>query len=187
MSLPLKPALFLDRDGIILEPVLVDGQPKSIRYEEDIAFVDGLHELLSWAEQSELDIFVVTNQPDVDRGLITSEDVSRLHERIVLEHPVIRKIYFCPHDDVTNCNCRKPKPGMLTLAAGNHSLDLRESILIGDRWRDIDAGNSVGCFTIFFDRGYDEQLNTKPDAVVGSLSMATTIIRQHLSRKTENG
>lgn len=170
----------MDRDGIVLEPVVVEGQPKSIRRIEEIIFVDGLQELLSWAKQSGLEIFVVTNQPDVNRGFITVDDVNRVHEKIVSENPMIRKVYFCPHDDDANCYCRKPKPGMLQLAAREYNINLEDSILIGDRWRDIDAGNNAGCFTVFLDRGYEENLVTKPGAVVNSLSMATTIMKKHL-------
>jgi len=177
----------LDRDGVVLEPVIVDGNPMSIRRVEEITFVDGLEELIFWANQSGLEIFVVTNQPDVNRGFITADEVARVHEKITSQHPSIRKIYFCPHDDRAHCDCRKPKPGLLHLAAEDYNINLEESILVGDRWRDIDAGNNAGCFTIFIDRNYNEDLVSKPGAVANSLFMATTIIKERFSKEMKNG
>jgi D-glycero-D-manno-heptose 1,7-bisphosphate phosphatase len=91
--------------------------------------------------------------------------VEELHKMVLKELP-LEKIYTCYHDDVTACDCRKPRPGLILEAAGEYDLDLEQAWLVGDRWKDIDAGNAVGCQTVFVDYGYDEYLRTLPDHVV---------------------
>ena len=80
------------------------------------------------------------------------------------------------HGDADRCSCRKPKPGMLLEAAQEHEIDLRQSFMVGDRWRDIGAGRAAGCQTVFVDYGYREQKPDDPDYVVPSLVAASRII-----------
>ena len=79
----------------------------------------------------------------------------------------------CPHDDRDACDCRKPTPGLLLEAQARHGIDLRRSFLVGDRWRDVDAGRAAGCRTVFLDYGYRERgPSAPPDARVASLAEA---------------
>jgi D-glycero-D-manno-heptose 1,7-bisphosphate phosphatase len=91
----------------------------------------------------------------------------------------------CPHDDKDGCDCRKPLPGLLLQAAQRHGIDLAASFLIGDRWRDIDAGHAAGCRSALLDFGYRERGPSKaPDARVGSLTAAVDWILQKTLAET---
>jgi D-glycero-D-manno-heptose 1,7-bisphosphate phosphatase len=98
-----------------------------------------------------------------------------MHERLRTELG-IEDFYVCWHDDPDGCDCRKPKPGLLTRAAGDHGITLSGSYMIGDRWRDVDCGHAAGCTTIFIDRGYSERLRKEPDFRAQSLDSAVDMI-----------
>jgi D-glycero-D-manno-heptose 1,7-bisphosphate phosphatase len=87
-------------------------------------------------------------------------------------------IFVCYHDDVDNCDCRKPKAGLLTQASKKWNIDLKKSFMIGDRWIDIEAGNNVGCKTIFIDYKYDEYKPENPNFITDSLINAASIIKK---------
>jgi D-glycero-D-manno-heptose 1,7-bisphosphate phosphatase len=105
-------------------------------------------------------------------------------------HAIMRRklpldaIEVCPHRQADDCPCRKPKAGLLIAAAEQFSLDLSASFMVGDRWSDIVAGRSAGCYTLFVDRGYDRCTDVRPDAVVGSLRQA---VQHILSRAVAPG
>jgi D-glycero-D-manno-heptose 1,7-bisphosphate phosphatase len=109
-------------------------------------------------------LLVVTNQPDVARGRQQRAEVEKMHAAIEKALP-IDGFFVCYHDDPDDCDCRKPKPGLLLEAAGKYGLELRESYLVGDRWRDVDAGEAAGCATIWIDHGYREQGPSHPPTV----------------------
>jgi D-glycero-D-manno-heptose 1,7-bisphosphate phosphatase len=121
------------------------------------------------------DLVVVTNQPDVARGAQTREAVEKMHSRLRAELP-LDDVYCCYHDDADRCACRKPAPGFLLEAARVRDLDLGSSFMIGDRWRDIEAGVAAGCHTIFVDHGYSERRPQSWDAKVRSLAEAAAWI-----------
>jgi D-glycero-D-manno-heptose 1,7-bisphosphate phosphatase len=116
-------------------------------------------------------LVVVTNQPDVARGAQRREVVDAIHARLQAALP-LDAVYCCFHDDADRCACRKPAPGLLLDAARDLGLDLAASVMVGDRWRDIDAGRAAGCRTVFVDRGYAERQPTafdlKADSLVGA-------------------
>jgi D-glycero-D-manno-heptose 1,7-bisphosphate phosphatase len=116
-------------------------------------------------------LVVVTNQPDIARGTETLEGVRVINEAVAREVPV-DEFVICPHDDPDGCACRKPLPGMLQDAAARLRLNLDRSFMVGDRWRDIEAGKRAGCVTIFIDRGYTEKRPDSPDFVVNELAQA---------------
>ena len=89
-------------------------------------------------------------------------------------------IKVCYHSAEDGCDCRKPKPGMLIEAASTWQIDPRRSFMVGDRWRDVEAGKAAGCYTFFIDHKYQEGLTESPDAVVGSLEEAGRVIREEL-------
>jgi D-glycero-D-manno-heptose 1,7-bisphosphate phosphatase len=117
----------------------------------------------------------VTNQPDVATGLLAQSDLDAINGAIVgrLQLDALR---YCPHVDTDGCACRKPKPGLLVDAARSLDLDLSGSYMVGDRWRDIDAGRSAGCRSVFIDRGYAERRACGMDFVCGDLADAAAWI-----------
>ena len=129
-------------------------------------------------------MIVVTNQPDVRTGVQTRTAVDEIH-RELQEQLSIDAIETCFHVDADDCPCRKPKPGMLLRAAARFDLDLGRSFLVGDRWRDIGAGQAVGCKSYWIDRGYREPAPEPPHQVVSGLPEAGSMILASLN--TEGG
>ena len=171
----LKAAVFLDRDGVVNEAVVREGRPYPPQSMDELRLVSdaaALHRLKALG----LSLIVVTNQPDVARGTQTRETVEAIHARLGGLLP-IDDFLSCFHDDAAACDCRKPTPGLILQAAARHGIDPFRSFLVGDRWRDIDAGYAAGCRTILIDRGYQERgPSGPPDATVTSLAEATTWI-----------
>ncbi len=162
-----KRAVFLDRDGVINAAVVRDGKPYPPTGE--LTLLPGVEQALADLRAAGFATVVVTNQPDVARGTTTRAAVESLHAPI---QPLVDAIYCCFHDDADACACRKPKPGMLRDAARDLDLDLAASVMVGDRWRDIDAGRAAGCRTIFIDYGYAERQPTAMDHTARSLAEA---------------
>jgi D-glycero-D-manno-heptose 1,7-bisphosphate phosphatase len=149
-------AVFLDRDGVLNEVILRGGRPYPPASAQELVVVPGAPAALRRLKDTGFLLVVVTNQPDVARGTQTRQAVETIHIAISAVLP-IDAFFVCWHDDPDDCPCRKPKPGLLLEAAERFSIDLRQSYLIGDRWRDIDAGEAAGCRTILLDRGYRER------------------------------
>ena len=120
-------------------------------------------------------LIVVTNQPDVARGTMLKKTVEEINAYLSATLP-IEEILTCFHDSHDGCECRKPKPGALLAAASKHTIDLEASYMVGDRWRDIEAGQLAGCKTFFIDYGYDERKPMAVDYTVTSLSEVAGII-----------
>jgi D-glycero-D-manno-heptose 1,7-bisphosphate phosphatase len=162
-------AVFLDRDGVLNESVVRDGKPYPPDTPEEMTIIPGTAAALDRLKERGFLLIVVTNQPDVARGTQSQAAVEKMHERLRGELP-LDDVFTCFHDDKASCDCRKPKPGLVTQAAQKYGINLRASYLIGDRWRDIDAGAEVGCKTVWIDRGYQErEPSHAPDARVQSL------------------
>jgi D-glycero-D-manno-heptose 1,7-bisphosphate phosphatase len=122
-------------------------------------------------------LVVVTNQPDVGRGTLAQSVVEAIHTHMMAQLPIDRvEVCYHPGQGRSDCDCRKPKPGMLLRAAKDLGIDLAQSWMVGDRWRDIDCGQAAGCRTIFIDRGYAEELRQKPDFSAGNLAEVADII-----------
>jgi D-glycero-D-manno-heptose 1,7-bisphosphate phosphatase len=164
-----RPAIFLDRDGVLNRTVTRAGKivpPASL---DELEILPGVPEALVRLKEAGYALVVTTNQPDVARGVTTREVVAAIHAHMTARLP-LDEIRVCFHDDADRCECRKPKPGML-LAAPVY--DVPASVMIGDRWRDVDAGLAAGCrATILVDYGYDETVPHEPDARVASLAEA---------------
>ena len=164
-------AVFLDRDGVLTEPIVRAGRPYSAATASDLVIVDGAADECDRLRSAGFRLVVVSNQPEVARGTLDRADLETMHLRLGAEIAV-DSIRCCPHDDGDGCACRKPKPGMLLAAAEDFAIDLPRSYMVGDRWRDVEAGRSAGCRTVFIDRGYDERRPESPDAVVSDLVKA---------------
>ena len=165
-------AVFLDRDGVLNEAMVRDGKPYPPPSVADLRIVDGAADGLARLRQRGFLLLVVTNQPDVARGTQTKAAIDEMHHAIA-ERLLVDEFLVCAHDDSDHCGCRKPAPGLLLEAASRHGVDLSRSFMIGDRWRDVDAGRAAGCRTIFIDYGYRERgPSVEPDARVKSLTEA---------------
>lgn len=135
----------------------------------------GVPEACARLKAAGLLLIVATNQPDIANRKTTRAGVDALNQALKEQLP-LDDIFVCPHNDQDNCACRKPKPGMLIDAAARWDIDLAASFMVGDRWRDVDAGRAAGCRTVFVDHGYAERLPTQPDLVTASLLAATPSI-----------
>lgn len=165
-------ALFLDRDGVIIRAVVRNGKPFPPFSVSEVDILPGVPAALERARAMGFLNLVVTNQPDVARGRQSMENVEKINQTL-LTKLALDDVLVCYHDDSDGCECRKPRPGLLFQAAGTYNLDLRSSIMIGDRWRDIDAGAAVGCRTILIDYGYNERPPASPPGLrVASLPEA---------------
>jgi D-glycero-D-manno-heptose 1,7-bisphosphate phosphatase len=150
-------AVFLDRDGVINKVILCDGKPYSPRKYDEFVLNDGIREAVCKMKELGYKILVVSNQPDLARGEITQGVLDLMTERMCGEIP-IDNVYICPHDDIHQCSCRKPKPGMLLEAASRWEIDLSSSFIVGDTWKDMEAGKAAGCKTILLDALYNQDI-----------------------------
>ncbi|MDY6029945.1 MAG: D-glycero-beta-D-manno-heptose 1,7-bisphosphate 7-phosphatase [Acidaminococcaceae bacterium] len=155
-------AVFLDRDGVLNDDV---GYLHKI---EDLHWIDGAREALACLRKSGYTLFVVTNQSGIARGYYTIEDMKKLHEHmgrvLAAGGGAVEKFYYCPHhrdgsvaEYAVDCDCRKPKPGMLLQAMNEYDIDTEESFLIGDSSRDVDAAAAAGIKGYLFTGGNLEE------------------------------
>lgn len=166
-----KRAIFLDRDGVINKNSKEHDYVKSWG---EFEFLPGIIETVRELNKDFL-VVVVSNQRGIARGMMTKENVEEVHKNMVKEFSrkgaKIDAIYVCPHDDSDNCNCRKPKPGMILKAAKDLDIDLKESYVIGDSISDIEAGKKAGCKPILFKNNHDVisfiRVSAKHSAVKG--------------------
>ena len=160
-----RPAVFLDRDGVINRSHVVDGRPYPPATPDELVIPPDVPEALDRLRLAGFDLVVVTNQPDVARGTQRREIVeainAELGRRLFLDD-----FRVCYHDDRSCCECRKPSAGLLLAAARDRDLDLNRSFMVGDRWRDVEAGRRAGCRTVLIDHKYVETVTTIPDARV---------------------
>ena len=168
----MKRAVFLDRDGVINRSLVRDGKPYPPATLEEFELLPGVPEAIAALRAAGFVIVVATNQPDVATGKQRREVVEAMHDQL-RRQLAIDAIRVCFHTDADRCTCRKPLPGMLTTAAAELGLVLGTSFMVGDRWRDIDAGRAAGCRTAFIDYGYAEKRPEAPDIVVDSLAAAS--------------
>jgi len=184
-AIALSPAVFLDRDGTIAEEVGYLNHASRFRmFPFAAAAVRRLND-------AGLPVVVVTNQSGVRRGYFPESLVHRVNELMTQQLAAagarIDAVYYCPHTSADACNCRKPKTGMLVQAAREHSLDLRRSFVVGDRYRDVEFAHNAQARSIFVRTGYGEgelawhspKWSVQPDFVAEDLSDAAEwIVRQ---------
>jgi D-sedoheptulose 7-phosphate isomerase len=165
-------AVFLDRDGVINRAFVRDGKPFPPPTPQELEILPGVPEALRELKANGFQLLLVTNQPDVGRGKLSVQTLDAMHEDLRTQLP-LDDILVCCHTDQDKCDCRKPMPGMIIEAARKHNIDLAASFMVGDRWRDIDAGYNAGCKTILIDYGYSERPpDHEPDLRVRSLREA---------------
>ncbi len=174
-------AIFLDRDGVINQAVVRDGKPYPPASPSEVKLVANAADSLQQLKERGFLLVVVTNQPDVRRGATSKQAVEQIHAELARQLP-LDDFFVCYHDDEDGCECRKPLPGLLWEAREKYGIHLDQSFLIGDRWRDIEAGAVAGCRTVLIDYGYDERKpEFPPNATVSSLAKAVNwIIKQEV-------
>ena len=171
-------AVFLDRDGVLNQAVVRNGQPYPPANAAELVLVPSAREALLELKAQGFLLLVVTNQPDVAKGITTRLAVDEINRKLSSELP-LDDVFVCFHQDSDYCDCRKPKPGMILEGARKHDVDLAQSYMVGDRWRDVEAGQNAGCRTVFIDGGYEERQPARPpDATVHSLKEAADWILQ---------
>jgi D-glycero-D-manno-heptose 1,7-bisphosphate phosphatase len=173
----MRPAVFLDRDGVLNESVMRDGLPFAPNRLEDFRIYPEAAAALARLKSAGYLLIVVTNQPDIGRGKVARETVDGINRALRSALPMIDEVRVCPHDGKENCTCRKPKAGLVLDAAAEHQIDLGASFMVGDRWRDIDCGANAGVRTILVDRGWQERAPSHaPDYVVDGIGGAADVI-----------
>jgi D-glycero-D-manno-heptose 1,7-bisphosphate phosphatase len=165
--------VFLDRDGVLNRVVLRGGKPYPPPSPREVEIPPDAPAALAALRAAGLLLVCVTNQPDVARGTQRRETVEAINETV---RAALRldDVLVCFHDDADDCGCRKPRPGLLVEAAARHGIDLGSSFMIGDRWKDIEAGRRAGCAAILIDGGYAEtaRADRPPDRTVRTLAEA---------------
>ena len=165
-------AVFLDRDGVINRALIRDGRPFPPPSPNELEILPDVPVALNLLKERGFLLIIVTNQPDVARGKQKRESVEEMHSFLKNLLP-LDDIFVCWHGQDGECECRKPLPGMLTQAAEKYGIDFQQSYLIGDRWKDIEAGKTAGCKTIFLDYHYNELLRSQPDFTATSTRKAS--------------
>jgi len=176
-----KNCVFLDRDGVLNEPVIREGRPYPPARLEDVKIYDDVLSGCARLKSAGFLLVVISNQPDVGRGLQTRAAVDQINRTIAAAIPMLDRFETCFHAGEKygqSCLCRKPKPGMLFHAAKELKINLSGSFVIGDRWRDIGCAKAAGCRAIFINRGYNEPLSEQPDFTVESFQAAVATLLQ---------
>lgn len=177
----MRSAAFLDRDGVLNKLVVRDGRAGSPRTLDEFELLPGVGSAVEALRRAGLLVVVVTNQPDVARGLLVLPELERMHGRLRALLPV-DSVYTCPHDDADGCLCRKPKPGLLLQAAWELQISLKDSWLVGDSWKDIEAGKAASCTTLLVQSSDLNPGRIAPNLVVSNLPAAAQAILRGLGR-----
>lgn len=181
----LRPAIFLDKDGTLLEDVPYNVDPKQMRFSR------GAAEALTRLAALDVPLFVISNQPGVARGRFESSRLDAVCKQLAAmfasRGATLTAAYFCPHDPrgsvaafAFDCACRKPRPGLLQRAASEHGIDLQGSWMIGDILDDVEAGKRAGCRAVLVCNGNETEwrggVYRQPDHLVRDLAEAAQLI-----------
>ncbi|HOV88836.1 MAG TPA: HAD family hydrolase [Candidatus Paceibacterota bacterium] len=170
-------AIFLDRDGVINKAIIRAGGFSSPWSLDEFEIIDEVEEVLKEFKKLEFLNIIITNQPDIARGNLLLRELEKMHQ-IILERLPVDDIQYCPHDDKDNCDCRKPKPGMILRAAQKWNIDLNHSYVIGDRWKDIKASKAAGCKAFLIRREYNLDYQEDYDFEINNLKEVVEFIKK---------
>ena len=173
----MRKAIFLDRDGTLNKAFIKNGLPFSPESFNEFEILPGVKESLLKLKKLNFVCLLITNQPDVSRGKINKNVVIQMNNFLKSEIK-LDDIFVCYHDDHDNCECRKPKPGLILNAKKKWDIDLNKSYMIGDRWKDVQAGINAGCKTVFINNNYKETKQVKANFITDSLINAVYILEK---------
>lgn len=168
---PIK-TIFFDRDGVINEVVMRGTVVASPRSVAELKLRKDFLEFYSKIAAAQLNLFVVSNQPDVARNLMTADDLGAITNNIT-EQAQFKEVRYCTHDNAEECHCRKPKPGMIVDLLEKYNLSPSEAIIVGDSYKDILAGNAAGIGTVYLLGSYNASVDCDPHLTVRSLQDIT--------------
>ena len=175
----MRPAVFLDRDGVINRVVVRNGMPYPPSGVEQFELYEDVWDGCARLKAANFLLVVITNQPEVGRGTQSREAVEAMNLKMQSAVPLLDRIEVCYHAGERYgqpCDCRKPRPGLILHATAELSIDPKTSYVIGDRWRDVDCARAAGCRAIFIQRGYKESLREAPDFTVVNFNDAVTAV-----------
>lgn len=172
----MRKAIFLDRDGVLNEARIKNGKAYPPSSLAELVIIHDAKEALTQLKSAGFMLIGATNQPDVARGTTSKNIVEAINATLMKTLP-LDEIRVCYHDDADQCECRKPLPGLLKQAALDYEIDLNQSFMIGDRYKDIEAGQNAGCKTIWINRNYSEKI-PKPDFIANTLTEASEWIKR---------
>ncbi len=169
--------MFLDRDGVLAEAIVrTDGKAYAPTRVEDFVLVPEAGAQVQRLRDAGFLCIVFTNQPELSNGELLYADLETMHRQLAAAVP-LDDIYICPHDKSEGCRCHKPSTGMLDDAVERWGVDLATSYVVGDRWRDVDAGRNAGCYSILIERSYSAA--TWASARVATLTEAAEAVLRH--------
>lgn len=174
-----RPAVFLDRDGVINRVVVRKGMPYPPSHVEEFELYDDVPAGCARLKAANFLLVVITNQPDVGRGTQSREAVEAMNLKMQSALPLLDRIEICYHAGERYgepCDCRKPRPGLILRAVAELNIDPKRSYVIGDRWRDVDCARAAGCRAILIQRGYNESLREASDFTVANFDEAVTAV-----------
>jgi D-glycero-D-manno-heptose 1,7-bisphosphate phosphatase len=171
-----RPVIFLDRDGVINESV---GEGKYVTSIQDFHFKPSSIEAIKTLLEKNFYLVIVTNQSCIGRGIISLETLDKIHTHLLQETKLgnahIQAVYICPHAPEANCNCRKPRSGLLVRACAELKITPEHTFFIGDAESDIVAGKNIGCKTIHIQETYSHK--TKVDATYTSANLGDAVAK----------
>jgi D-glycero-D-manno-heptose 1,7-bisphosphate phosphatase len=171
----LRRAVFLDRDGVLNLSVVREGKPYPPGSFSELVVAPGVDQGCRELRDAGFLLIGITNQPDVARGTTPKNVVEEIN-RYLVSRLSMDSIRVCYHDNADECECRKPKPGLILQAAREKDIDLEASFMVGDRWKDVEAGRRAGCRTVLIDNQYAEPNATQPTYTVSSFPEAVAAI-----------
>jgi D-glycero-D-manno-heptose 1,7-bisphosphate phosphatase len=175
----MRRAVFLDRDGVLNRVVVRNGKPHPPSSVSEFELYEDAADGCARLKAARFLLVVITNQPDVGRGIQSREAIEAMHLKLQSALPQLDRVEICYHGGEPyrqTCDCRKPRTGLILKAADELNINLTDSYVIGDRWRDVDCARAAGCRAIFIQRGYKETLRKAPDVTVANFNDAVNAV-----------
>lgn len=177
-----RAAVFFDRDGVLNPAVMRGDVVSSPRALDEFHIDPDAASVVRALQQHDLRCFVVTNQPDISRGLLAPDALAAMHQQLRAQC-AFDDIVVCPHDNHDRCTCRKPQPGMLQTLAAPWNICLKRSWMVGDQARDIGCARAAGCRGILLDRPYNIDV-TDADVRLNTLADVVPYVLRHLTKES---
>lgn len=152
-------AIFFDRDGVLNELVKRDGGFYSPQSFDQFIVLGAANNVINKLRERGFLCIVVSNQPDISRGYLNNTELNRM-TKVLFDDLKLDDVFYCTHDDSDSCNCRKPAPGLLIQAAKKWTIDLQDSYMIGDTWKDAEAAENANVKFLLLNRDYNLDYNS---------------------------